>query len=60
MSFYQLGHVNYKIKNFSQNIGKYITEGAPNLSADRVRTVPYPSAFRVGSFWSTAQRTALF
>ena len=36
------------------------TVGSPNLSADRVRTVSYPSVFRVGPFWSTAERTVLF
>jgi hypothetical protein len=41
------------------------TEGSPNLSADRVHTVPYRTiAYRTvfceGPFWSTAQRTVLF
>jgi hypothetical protein len=36
------------------------TEGDPNLSLYRVRTVPYPTVFREGPFWSTAQRTVLF
>jgi hypothetical protein len=36
------------------------TEGSPNLSADRVLTVPYRTVFREGPFWSTAQRTVVF
>jgi hypothetical protein len=36
------------------------TVGTPNLSADRVRAVPYPAVFREGPFKSTAQRTVLF
>jgi hypothetical protein len=39
---------------------KIHTVGSPNLSADRVRTLPYHSVFREGPFWSTAQRTILF
>jgi hypothetical protein len=31
-----------------------ITEEAPNLSADRARTVLYPTVFREGPFRSTA------
>jgi hypothetical protein len=45
------------------------TEEDPNLSVNRVRTVPYrsvpdpivpyPAVFHEGPFWSTAQRTVL-
>jgi hypothetical protein len=38
----------------------FYTEGDPNLSVNRFRTLPYPTIFREGPFKSTAQRTVLF
>jgi hypothetical protein len=48
--------MNGKIKR-SKKFKDRSTEGDPNLSVYRVRTVQYPTVFREGPFWSTAQRT---
>jgi len=64
--FFSYSQVNEHLLFFSTaEIISKCTVGAPNLSVYRVRTVPYrivpyPTVFREGSFWSTAQRTVLF